>query len=534
MNSEGSILSFAITATPDIMLSAPQSMLSSPPSRSLARLANSNGYIVLDTTSSLAKCEIGATKSDIEPRNIGQKISNALSLLTQNLDYQDQLKAEELQVDTLIQIINLAIQAGTAKSHFALRISPKIDSDSSSLILSLVVPSYLNSLKFWYVSLSIKQGDDIYSYSIPLEDFQSPKASKAKSRIPSLQYRIRLSQHSLHPLNISAYINFHIESHLPHRRPPTGDKPMVLIPSDGSEYATFPLGNFKFDALQLSERSKVESEFKSKAANLSFQARLRHLLSMGNRSPLTAVTASPLTMDLNLSVWTLPTWSELSEDKISSLFGSLFKTLPTASSRPSDASTSDDLTFLLKSSMNDALATIIIRTLSEAEKSADSRSSLGKRSNAKLSAKQLSCKVSLTAKGGGEELRSALVRRIAGIPISSTKSTKEDVNMARELTESLQDPWRQVMRLETSFFELEQQLVRFLEYKQWRQSSKGHPRVIKTANYLHEYEGAQSQEKRPPDVPNFDAVNKEATALLTNVIALYHQVRIIIGDKYAF
>lgn len=536
ITSDGSTLNFSIQATLDIMISTPQTILSSPPSRILTCVSSSDEYLVLDTASSLAKCSIQATKSEIEPGNIGHKISTALKLLTQNLDYQDHLKSEEQQVDTLIQNINLAIQAGTGKSHFTLRISPKIESDLSTLILSLMVPSFLNSLKFWSLSLSIKQGDDTHSYSIPLEDFQAPKASKTKSQIPALQYRLGVPYHSLHPMGITAYINFHIASHLPRKKSQAGDEPMVLVPADGSEYATFLLGDFKFDALQLMVRSKAESESKPKAANLSFQARMRQILTMGNRSALTSANSSPLTMDLNLSSWTLPSWNELSEDKISALLGSLFKSLPTTSSKISDPSNSDSLTFVVESSINGALATILIRSFSEAGKSADARPALGKSKKpiSKLSSKELACVVSIMAKGRGEEVRSAIVRRIAGISYSSTNAAKEDVSMARELTESLQDPWRQVMRLETAFFEIEQKLVRFLEYKQWRQSHKGHPRVLKTASYLHEYEGAQSQEKRPPDVPNFDAVNKEATALLTNVTALYHQVRNIIGEKYAF
>lgn len=518
----------------EILLTAPRSIISSPSALCLAP-STSQHVLVLDSSCSLAKCSLDDVSSSIESGSTGQKISKALQLLTRNLDQQDALKTEEAQIDTLTQQINLAIHAGARKSQFVLRISPKIETDSSTFILSLVVPSYLRSLALWSIALSVKQGSQHSSFSIPLEDFQAPKTSKAKSSIPALQYRLRLASHSLHPLTISSYLVFHISSLLPRKHERKGDEPMLLTTSDDSEYATFPLGDFKFDALQLMARSKNEVGINAKMISSNFRSRLRHILTLGNRTSLTVATPSSRTFEFSMSIWTFPSWLELSEEKITSLMGSSFKSLPT--NLKNGEPTSSGTTTHLETAIGGAFSTIVFSTSpSDPQRRAASPLSLEKGRNGHHSAhtKHIACRISLTAQNRAEEVRASIVHRLASIAPSSKLPAKEDTNMARELTESLQDPWRQVMRLEARFFELEQELVRFLEYKQWRQSNQGFPRVLKTASYLHEYVGAQSQEKRAPDVPRFEAVNEESTALASDILALYRQVRNLLEEKYAF
>ena len=532
-----SIYSFSITADPEILLSSPQIISSSSLPLSIVRLFSSQSIAILDSHACLTKWSLGSPLNVTEAGNTGQRIAKTLQLLTQNLDLQDSLKSEEQQIDGLIQNVNLSIHAGSIKNHFNLRISPKIETDSLTLVLSLVVPTYLNSHKYWSIAITLHQEGLLNSYSIPLEEFKVPHNSKSKNPISTLQHRIRLQNYSLHPLTVHGYLNFHISSMVLKKKVRKGDESMLLVPSDSTDYATFPLGVFIFDALQLLARAKTDLIFKAKSAPSNFRSRLLHLLNAGNRSSLNATKPSPLTFDLNMSVWHFPSWvSTVSEDNLSSLFGIISKSVGTSLNKPSDASSSDSISLALESPVIDALVTLLLQPISDADRAFDTHSSLQshKKSLQKISRKHLSCITSITAKEKAQEVRSSIVRRLSSSPHPTLKPHQDDLNMAKELNEALQDSWREVMRLEGRFSEVEHKLVRFLEYKQWRESNKGYSRVSKTSSYLHQYEASQSQDKHEIEVPNFAVLNQESDLLASHVLSLYHQVRKIIKDKYAF
>jgi hypothetical protein len=506
------------TGNKGIMLNFPEKVVSSPRALGLAS-TSSNLIFVYMANNSIVKLDLKSRRDEGRTYDAAQKISGALSLLSSLSEEQESLKCEESRIDELIQHLNLAIHVGSLKKQFTLRISPKIESHQFLLSITLSPPPYIQYLRYWSITLNFTQSDQTWSHSIPLEGFLASSNSKMSS---SLSFRLHIPQPSLHPMNVRAFVCFHTSMLLPMvQEPKKSSISGFLQSSSENPLASFLIGEYNFDALDMLLRTKHPSTNSVKNSEMSFRHRLRRIMFLGNQHSRNLANPSPLTMDLNFGVWTFSTWMDwkaIPEEVLISIFGNILRSVSTSSivgaSKSNASSYYDGVQTHLETSLGNTVS-IKIRPVTASERSSNTTSTVA--GNSLVCA----CTIHGVDHGGAEEIRSAIVSRIAsklksrsGLAIEH--GSAEEITMMKSLGRSLQSQWKEIQKLEDALNSLKSTRVQYFKFVRGGGSYPLNGNHVTAA------------------MPSFLSALDSSKMLVNELKALYYQLRQLLAEKHVF
>lgn len=535
--SEGCIYSTDILRNPSshkgVVITSIKPNFHSPRALSVSRLFTSRKLVVLESGNTLLVWNTESEVYDPSSKDAKQKISTSLQLLTQNLEHQEQLQNEESQVNDLIQRVNSAIHIGGRKNSF--NVVMKLKSELGlfpTLAIALVPPNYLSSSSksHWYLSINTKQGDTCNSWSIPFEKLIETSTSSV------LSYRLKIPLKSLEPLNVTAYAHFGLGSILSKAKKSRETNNVINLRPEGEyEVASFLLGEFTFDAIDMLVKDKRDIAKKDDTSCRSFFQRLRLLILAGNKSAPTQTITFPIDMVLNFSRWTFPDWSvwnKISEEQIAPFFGALVRSSNTSKAQQASLFSSKDAITAYLSSTGDARGVSLMLRPKDPSSPSELCSTL-------VAALHCSSNLDFAAVS---QTRSSIMSRVASKSDKKVKFEAEQILAAKSLSKEMNSKfWPEILHIFTLFAEVESKWRQFEEYKRWsdKKRSENLDPIFAACNDSYEDQNYSTmsssvvESQSRPTLPSLLQTNEEAQVIFEKLLALYIELRQKVGLKYA-